>query len=293
MRQMLGPLGTTGAGLYLQGRRGKMYRASVSVYDAERRGGGRRTFVPFLFGNQGESRKEEKAEEFYPELTRMEGPVVFGMPTSEDQVMTKAKAKARYLLREMDFMRIKPYYDAYSQKTPDESQTTLDDEVPYLVQDLARVCMHRYGSEKEFRREQLRREMKRRRKSGRSSISDLPWDPALGKMPESVIREPVGQRAVHTAIATNSVVLMSKVVAFGYTGSASVLSEVIHSIADLGNQILLAVGISQSMREADALHPYGYATDRYVWSLISGVGISCKAYVSIRQHTSAYVSIRH
>jgi hypothetical protein len=223
----------------------------------------------------------------------MEGPVVFGMPTSEDQVMTKAKAKARYLLREIDFMRIKPYYDAYSQKTPDESQTTLDDEVPYLVQDLERVCMHRYGSEKEFRREQLRREMKRRRKSGRSSISDLPWDPALGKMPESVIREPVGQRAVHTAIATNSVVLMSKVVAFGYTGSASVLSEVIHSIADLGNQILLAVGISQSMREADALHPYGYATDRYVWSLISGVGISCKAYVSIRQHTSAYVSIRH
>ena len=32
-------------------------------------------------------------------------------------------------------------------------------------------------------------------------------------------------------------------------------------------------GISQSLREADASHPYGYATDRYVWSLISGVGI--------------------
>ena len=70
----------------------------------------------------------------------------------------------------------------------------------------------------------------------------MPWDPALGKMPESVIAEPVGQRAVRTAIVTNSVVMASKMGAFVATGSASVLSEVIHSIADLGNQCLLAVG---------------------------------------------------
>jgi hypothetical protein len=37
-----------------------------------------------------------------------------------------------------------------------------------------------------------------------------------------------------------------------------------------GNQCLLIVGISQSLKEADAAHPYGYATERYVWSLISG-----------------------
>lgn len=120
-----------------------------------------------------------------------------------------------------------------------------DDDKPYLVQDLERATLLRYGSEKEFRREQLRREIKRRRRSGRSSISDLPWDPALGRMPESVIHEPVGQRAVRTAIVTNSVVMLSKMGAFVATGSASVLSEVIHSIADLGNQCLLAVGKRQ------------------------------------------------
>ena len=95
-----------------------------------------------------------------------------------------------------------------------------------------------------------------------TSFSDLPWDPALGNVPEVSASGEVGTRAVHTAIATNSVVLFSKLIAFVYTGSASILSEAIHSIADLGNQCLLKLGIVQSQREADALHPYGYATER-------------------------------
>lgn len=64
-----------------------------------------------------------------------------------------------------------------------------------------------------------------------------------------------GTRAVYTAIGTNFIVLISKVGAFAMTGSASVLSEVIHSIADLLNQCLLAVGIYQSQKEPDATHP--------------------------------------
>jgi hypothetical protein len=225
-----------------------------------------------FFGGRGKGRKPE-VEEFYPEEVLRDGiaaPVVFGLPETENEIITKAMAKEKYLLRDSDFARLKPFYNS----TLQHSRALLKDEdTPYLVQDIERATMQKYGSEKEFRREQLRREIKRRRRSGRSSISDLEWDPALGKRPESVIKDPVGQRAVHTAIATNSVVMASKMVAFCYTGSASVLSEVIHSLADVGNQCLLAIGISQSLREADASHPYGYSTDRYVWSLISGVGI--------------------
>ena len=225
-----------------------------------------------FFGGGGKGRKPE-VEEFYPEEVLRDGigaPVVFGLPETENEIITKAMAKEKYLLRDPDFARLKPFYNS----TLQHSRALLKDEdTPYLVQDIERATMQKYGSEKEFRREQLRREIKRRRRSGRSSISDLEWDPALGKRPESVIKDPVGQRAVHTAIATNSVVMASKMVAFCYTGSASVLSEVIHSLADVGNQCLLAIGISQSLREADASHPYGYSTDRYVWSLISGVGI--------------------
>ncbi|XP_023549000.1 metal tolerance protein C4-like [Cucurbita pepo subsp. pepo] len=49
------------------------------------------------------------------------------------------------------------------------------------------------------------------------------------------------------------------------------LAEVVHSVADFANQALLAYGLSKP----DALHPYGYSKERFVWSLISAVGIFC------------------
>ena len=51
------------------------------------------------------------------------------------------------------------------------------------------------------------------------------------------------------------------------------LSEAIHTLADLLNQILLLVGIKRSEREADERFPVGYGRERYVWALISAVGI--------------------
>ncbi|XP_038898775.1 metal tolerance protein C4 isoform X2 [Benincasa hispida] len=53
------------------------------------------------------------------------------------------------------------------------------------------------------------------------------------------------------------------------------LAEVVHSVADFANQALLAYGLSSSRRAPDALHPYGYSKERFVWSLISAVGIFC------------------
>uniref|UniRef100_A0A665WLS8 Proton-coupled zinc antiporter SLC30A9, mitochondrial n=1 Tax=Echeneis naucrates TaxID=173247 RepID=A0A665WLS8_ECHNA len=64
-----------------------------------------------------------------------------------------------------------------------------------------------------------------------------------------------------------------KLLAWVYTGSASMFSEAIHSLADTCNQGLLALGISQSVRNPDAGHPYGFSNMRYIASLISGVGI--------------------
>uniref|UniRef100_A0A672NBJ2 Proton-coupled zinc antiporter SLC30A9, mitochondrial n=1 Tax=Sinocyclocheilus grahami TaxID=75366 RepID=A0A672NBJ2_SINGR len=64
-----------------------------------------------------------------------------------------------------------------------------------------------------------------------------------------------------------------KLLAWVYTGSACMFSEAIHSLADTCNQALLALGISQSVRNPDAIHPYGFSNMRYIASLISGVGI--------------------
>lgn len=59
------------------------------------------------------------------------------------------------------------------------------------------------------------------------------------------------------------------------TSSHVMLAELVHSVADFANQALLAYGLRSSRRAPDALHPYGYSKERFVWSLISAVGIFC------------------
>ena len=41
--------------------------------------------------------------------------VVFGLPESDVQVMTKKRAKQRYLLRDSDFAKLRPFYDVHEQ----------------------------------------------------------------------------------------------------------------------------------------------------------------------------------
>jgi len=84
---------------------------------------------------------------------------------------------------------------------------------------------------------------------------------------------PSSKTAVATAIVGNALVMVAKFVAFLFTGSGAMLSETIHTLADLINQILLMVGIVRSTRDPDHIYEYGYQSERYVWALISAVGI--------------------
>jgi solute carrier family 30 (zinc transporter), member 9 len=79
--------------------------------------------------------------------------------------------------------------------------------------------------------------------------------------------------AVYTAIGANSVVTVAKLSGFAITGSGAMLSEGIHSFADVCNQVLLAVGMKRSQAAPDEKHPLGYGNEAFVWSLISAVGI--------------------
>ena len=63
-------------------------------------------------------------------------------------------------------------------------------------------------------------------------------------------------------------IAVAKFVGFVITGSASMLAESIHSVADSGNQGLLLLGGRRARREADAAHPFGYGRERYFWAFV-------------------------
>jgi cation diffusion facilitator family transporter len=59
-----------------------------------------------------------------------------------------------------------------------------------------------------------------------------------------------------------------KFVAFIITGSASMLAESAHSVADCGNQALLLVGRRRAVREETEEHQFGFGAERYFYAFI-------------------------
>mgnify|MGYP006281773597 FL=1 len=78
-------------------------------------------------------------------------------------------------------------------------------------------------------------------------------------------------KAVIAALLANLGIAVSKFVAFFFTGSSSMLSEAIHSVADSGNQILLLIGNKRAQKPADAKHPFGYGRRRYVYGFVVSI----------------------
>jgi cation diffusion facilitator family transporter len=71
----------------------------------------------------------------------------------------------------------------------------------------------------------------------------------------------------------NLAIAVAKLVAGFLTGSAAMLAEGAHSVADTVNQLFLLTALSRSKRPADVQHPFGYGMERYFWSLLAAVGI--------------------
>ncbi|MEU4381344.1 cation diffusion facilitator family transporter [Micromonospora echinofusca] len=78
-------------------------------------------------------------------------------------------------------------------------------------------------------------------------------------------------KAVVTALIANLGIAVSKFVAAAMTGSASMLAEGVHSVADSTNQALLLIGGKRARRAPSALHPFGYARERYIYAFIVAI----------------------
>src|SRR5713226_6870604 len=78
-------------------------------------------------------------------------------------------------------------------------------------------------------------------------------------------------RAVFAALAANLGIAVVKFVAFLLTGSASMLAEAVHAVADTGNEVLLIVGRGRSRRPRSEEHPFGFGRERYFYGFVVSV----------------------
>jgi cation diffusion facilitator family transporter len=75
------------------------------------------------------------------------------------------------------------------------------------------------------------------------------------------------------ALVVNLAIAVMKAVAGVITGSAAILSEAAHSVADTFTEALLLTALRKSDKPADRKHPFGYGKERYFWSLLAAVSI--------------------
>jgi cation diffusion facilitator family transporter len=80
-----------------------------------------------------------------------------------------------------------------------------------------------------------------------------------------------GGKAIMAAFLANMGIAVAKFIAWFLSGSASMLAEAIHSVADSGNQLLLLLGGRQAKRRADREHPFGYGRERYVYAFVVSI----------------------
>jgi len=76
------------------------------------------------------------------------------------------------------------------------------------------------------------------------------------------------KKAIYAAFSANLGIAVSKFVGAFITGSAGMLAEAVHSLADTGNQALLLLGAKRSKRQPTAQFQFGFGAERYFWSFV-------------------------
>ncbi|MBA2364452.1 MAG: cation transporter [Chloroflexia bacterium] len=78
---------------------------------------------------------------------------------------------------------------------------------------------------------------------------------------------------VYSAMGANAVIAASKFAVGLLTGSAAMLAEAAHSLADTINQVFLLVSINLGDNPADEDHPYGHGKERFFWAFLAAIFI--------------------
>jgi cation diffusion facilitator family transporter len=81
------------------------------------------------------------------------------------------------------------------------------------------------------------------------------------------------RRTVLVALAANAVVAVTKLAGGLVSGSAALLAEAGHSLADTANQGFLLVSIALAAREPTPEQPFGYGRARFLWTFVAAVAM--------------------
>jgi cation diffusion facilitator family transporter len=83
---------------------------------------------------------------------------------------------------------------------------------------------------------------------------------------------PVPERTtVLIALAANVAIALVKCAAGVISGSAAMLAEAAHSVADTSNQGFLLTSLKLGERGPDERHPFGHGKERFFWSFLAAV----------------------
>lgn len=190
--------------------------------------------------------------------------------------ITARRAMTEFMLKSTDLEGLK----TIKRRSPFDGEPPID---VYWRKDVVAKAAEVWGSQDDLITQLIMRDIERkkkqqtmftikahRRNNRRQTLNknDLKTQKSSGLFGDS-------GRVVLTAVFINAMNTVFKGFAWFYTGSHSMFSECIHSMADTVNQVILAFGIYKSVQIADSHHPYGYSNMKYVASLISGVGIFC------------------
>lgn len=81
------------------------------------------------------------------------------------------------------------------------------------------------------------------------------------------------KRTVIVALAANLAIALAKGGAGALSGSAAMLAEAAHSLADTANQGFMLVSLRLGRRHPNEAHPFGYGKERFFWSFLAAVFI--------------------
>jgi cation diffusion facilitator family transporter len=93
-------------------------------------------------------------------------------------------------------------------------------------------------------------------------------------VPDSPDGAPQENESVGTVVIAglaNLAIAAAKLVAGMLSGSAAMLSEAAHSLADTITEVFLFVALRRGSKEADEEHPFGYGKESFVWAFIAAL----------------------